>query len=51
MIVSIPAKKVRVFELVNNEYQKIVDTEEGEVKFKIRDCEIGFNAKELWKYL
>ena len=51
MIVSIPAKKVRVFELVNNEYQKIVDTEEGEVKFKIRDCEISFNAKVLWKYL
>jgi len=51
MIISIPTRKVRVFKLQNNEYKKIADKEEGEIGFKISNCEINFDAAVFWRYL
>ncbi len=43
-------KRVKVYEHINFKYQKIADfTEEGVFELKIKDCDISFDTKKLWK--
>ncbi len=43
-------KRVKVYEHINFKYQKIADfTEEGVFRLKIKDCDISFDTKKLWK--
>ncbi len=45
-------KRVKLYKHLNFKYQKIADfTNEGEFSFKIKECEITFDTKFLWKKL
>ena len=41
-------EKVEVYEWINQQYQKVLETKTGIFQFKIESCQIDFNFESLW---
>ncbi len=49
IIVYPELEKVRAFELKENRYEKIFDSDKGILKLKLCECDVGIDAEQLFK--